>query len=80
MELQPIIETERKVSVRLRFTTRNVFGLHPDFLAQSSYSPWNFLSTESGNDAFCYVNEVTFGKSLGNLRVGAGCQGNEPSD
>ena len=30
--------------------------------------------------SFCYVNEATFGKPLGNLRMSAGCQGSQPSD
>lgn len=29
------------------------------FLAQSSYNPWNFLSSESDEGVFCYVIEVT---------------------
>ena len=36
----------------------------------------NFLSAVSDKVAFFYVNEVTFGKPLGNLRMEAGCQGN----
>ena len=31
-------------------------------------------------NVFCYVNEVTFGKPLGHLRVGAGCQEKQPCD
>ena len=28
----------------------------------------------------CYSIEVTFGKPPGKLRLGAGCQGNQPQD
>ena len=32
--------------------------------------PWNFLSEESDQGAFCSINKVTFEKPLGNLRMG----------
>ena len=49
-------------------------------LAKSCKNPQNFLSEETGKGVLCYVNEVNFGKPLGHLRIGAGCQGNEPCD
>lgn len=52
-----------------------IFGLCP-FLAQSSYHPWNCLSEECYTGVICYVSKMTFGKSLGDLRMWAGCQGN----
>lgn len=47
------------------------------FQAQSFSNPWNFLSVESKEGVFCYVNEVTFGKQL-SLR--AGCQWSQLCD
>lgn len=52
--------------------------IHANFPAHSSKNPWDFLSVESWNGVFCYVDEVIFGKPLGNLRMGSGCQGNQP--
>ena len=39
--------------------------------------PLNFLGAESHRGVFCYVNEVMFGN---HLRMGSGCQGNQPVD
>lgn len=36
-----------------------IFGLHPQFLAHHSQTPWNFLSDER-NMVSHYVNEMTF--------------------
>ena len=47
------------------------------FLAQSSRSPWNFLSAESPKGVFCYVNEATSGK---HLRMGLVARGKQPCD
>lgn len=38
---------------------------------------WNFLSVESDEGVFCYVNKVTFGK---HAEIGPGCQGSRPYD
>ena len=38
---------------------------------------WNFLSEKNNKSSFCYVNEVTFGKTLGHLRTQAGYQRNQ---
>ena len=35
---------------------------------------------KSNKCVFCYDNEVTFGRSFGNLGMGPGCQGNQPGD
>lgn len=51
----------------------DVFGLYPQFLAQSSWTPWNLLSVASDRGVFCYENEVT-------LRMGAGRQEKEPGN
>lgn len=37
----------------------DIFGLCPQFLAQSSQTLWNFLN-ESNNGVSCYVTEMTF--------------------
>ena len=38
-------------------------------------------SCDKNNEGvLCYVNEVTFGKPLGTLRIGAGCLGNQHCD
>ena len=39
-----------------------------------------FQSDENDQGDFCYVNEATFGKPLGHLRRGGGCQGNQRGD
>lgn len=41
-----------------------IFGLCTWFLTCRSQNSWNFLSAESNRGAFCYVNEVGFGKYL----------------
>ena len=35
---------------------------------------------ESDQGVFCYLSEVTFGKPQVHLRMGAGCQGDQPRD
>lgn len=54
-----------------------IFGLCPGFQAHSSPKPQNFISEESHKDVFCYVDVVTVGPYL---RMGAGCQDNQPCD
>ena len=37
-----------------------IFGLPPQFPANSSPNPWNFQSVESDKGVFCYINEDEF--------------------
>lgn len=47
---------------REKISVPNVFGLH-----SSSWHPWDFLNNES-RTVFCYVDEMTFERSLGNQK------------
>lgn len=38
------------------------------------------LGIKNNKGVFCYVNKVTIGKSLDNLRLRSGCQENQPHD
>lgn len=58
---------------------QNIFLMYvwSSSLASGSQLPnlWYFLSVESANSVFCYVNEVTFGK---HWRMGASGQCSQP--
>ena len=58
------------------YNKKCIFGFL-SFLASDTelLNPWHFLSEESDQGVFCYVNEVNFRK---HLRKRAGCQENGP--
>ena len=53
-----------------------IFGLHPSFWHRAPKT-WNFLCDESYKGVFCYVIGLTLEP---HLRMGAGCQENQPCD
>lgn len=70
MELQPIIEIERKIRVLLRYIIGNIYLVFIPVAGTELLKPLDFLSVESGKGVFCYVNKVTFGATPGNLSWG----------
>ena len=53
-----------------------VFGFYPSFWHRA---PKTLGISPSDKGAFCFVNEVTLGKSLSHLRIGADWE-NQPCD
>ena len=60
------------------YKKKSTFGLHliPDAAPKTLVIPCE----ESNKSVFCYVNKVTSGKPLGNLRLGSGYQWSQPRD
>ena len=56
------------------YNKKYIFGF-PLGSGTSVWSSWDLLSEESAKGVLCYVSEVTFGSLL---RMGAGCQWNQP--
>ena len=58
----------------LLFIIRNVYLVFLPFPGTGLQKPLEFPSDESDQCVFCYVNEMTFGLPLANLRMRAGHQ------
>lgn len=69
-------KTKVKESVILWFVI-SIYLVFVPCLRLSFKKPGNFLSDENNKGVFCLVNEVTSGQ---HLRVGPGCQENQPCD
>ena len=59
------------------YNKKYVFGL-PPVPGTELLKHLEFPVIRANRSIFYYVSEVTFGKPLGNLRMGACCQGNKP--
>lgn len=61
------------------YDKKYMFGFRPLFLAQSSKNPWDFPSDEKIKVSFLMLMRRLLDSTQG-PRVGAGCQGNPPSN
>lgn len=60
----------------LRFIIRNTYVVYVPLPGTELLGLWDFLRMIKVS----YANEVTFGKTLGHVRTGAGGQGDQPCD
>lgn len=59
------------------YNKKCVLGLHPCY-SHGATKTLGISYLRRATSIFSYVNEVTFGKPLSHLRMGASCQGNQP--